>query len=166
MTKQSTAVGTVALIAAFATLTLPVPAHAGRMLDLVAKPAQSDPVSVARGNSSPRAIVPSWHTEAITNQTLFAPERSGRLFGLVVMPAQAHAASISRGNDSPFATDSTSSTGAVAQSRTGVVKSGEFVQRDARCEVRDVCSSGAVGAVATPYGPSLQAQGEALTTIR
>lgn len=88
------------------------------------------------------------------------------MFGLVVEPAQTDAASISRGNSSPFASDSTSYTGAVAQSRTGVVKSGEFVQRDARCKVRDVCSSGAVGAVATPYGPSLQAQGESLTTIR
>lgn len=59
MTKQFAAVGTVALITAFATLTLSVPAHAGRMLDLVAKPAQADAVSIARGNSSLRASSPA-----------------------------------------------------------------------------------------------------------
>lgn len=118
MTKQITTFGTVALVAAFATLTLSAPAHAGRMFDLVAKPAQADAASIARGNSSPRAIVPTWQAQA------------------------------------------------VAQSRTGVVKSGEFVQRDARCDVRDVCSSGAVGALATDPQRSIQAQIESLTTIR
>jgi hypothetical protein len=118
MTKQITTFGTVALVAAFATLTLSAPAHAGRMFDLVAKPVTADAASIARGNSSPRAVVPTWQAQAI------------------------------------------------AQSRTGVVKSGEFAQRDARCEVRDVCSSGAIGAVSTSQQPSVQAQGEALTTIR
>ncbi len=118
MNQQIITFGTVALAAAFATLTLSTPAHAGRMLDLVAKPAKVDSVSIARGNSSPRAIVPTWHAQAI------------------------------------------------AQSRTGVVKSGDVTQRDVRCDVRDVCSSGAVGAVAAPQQPSVQAQGEALTTIR
>jgi hypothetical protein len=117
MTQQITALGTVGLIAAFATLALSAPAHAGRMLDLV-KPAASDAASVSRGNSSPRAHVATWHAEA------------------------------------------------VALSRTGAVKSGQFVQREARCDVRDVCSSGTVGAVATQPQPSVQAQGEALTTIR
>lgn len=117
MTQQFTALGTVALAAAFATLTLSGPAHAGRMLDLV-KPAVADAASISRGNSSPRAHVSTWHAEA------------------------------------------------VALSRTGVVKSGQFVQREARCDVRDVCSSGTVGAIASQPQPSVQAQGEALTTIR
>ncbi|MBX9961552.1 MAG: hypothetical protein K2Y35_00750 [Burkholderiales bacterium] len=117
MNKQFPALSTVALAAAFATLTLSAPAHAGRMFDLV-KPAAADAASISRGNSSPRAHVSTWHAEA------------------------------------------------VAQSRTGIVKSGQFAQREARCDVRDVCSSGAVGAIATQPQPSVQAQGEALTTIR
>lgn len=165
MTQQYVSFGTVALAAAFATLTLSAPAHAGRMLDLVAKPAQADGASVSRGNSSPRALVSTWQVEVMANNAAFDPASRGRRF-FEIKPAQADAASISRGNGSAGDRISTALTPVVAQSRTGVVKSGEYLQRDARCEVRDVCSSGTVGASATGSQPSVQAQGEALTTIR
>lgn len=102
---------------------------------------------------------------AVATLTLSGPAHAGRMLDLA-KPATADAASLSRGDSSPSALVSTWHAEAVAQSRTGIVKSGQFAQREARCDVRDVCSSGAVGAIATQPQPSVQAQGEALTTIR
>jgi hypothetical protein len=165
MNQQLASFGTVALVAAFATLTLSAPAHAGRMLDLV-KPAAADAASISRGNSSPRAHVSTWQAEAMANNSVSGPVNGGRLFSLEAQPVRADAASISRGHSPARDLDATSYDEVVARSRTGVVKSGQFAQREARCDVRDVCSSGAVGALATQSQPSVQAQGEALTTIR
>ena len=75
-------------------------ANAGRMFDLVPKPAQADAASISRGTSAPRASVQQWHHQQF----------------------------------------------ALRSATAGEVKL-SAVSRDARCDVRDTCSAGPVGAV-------------------
>lgn len=91
---------------------------------------------------------------------------AGRTFDIVPKPVTADAASIARGAGSPRDNSNQWLNRQVAREAASTRQAKLAVARDPRCDVRDTCSAGPVGAVA-PVQPAIRAEGEGSgTTIR
>ncbi len=90
---------------------------------------------------------------------------AGRMFDFVPKPAKTDAVSISRGTGAPrsYVHVWQDRQPAPAAATSGKVKL-SAVSRDARCDVRDTCSAGPVGAVESVQ-PAISAEGEGEGTV-
>lgn len=90
---------------------------------------------------------------------------AGRMFDLVPKPVRADSASVARGTSSPRASVQQwhHQQFALGSTAAGEVKL-SAMSRDARCDVRDTCSAGQVGAIESTQ-PAIRAEGNGEGTV-